>query len=173
MTARNAWRSRRAGAARASLPVAMVTVMLLGLTVEGLQQPAPSTGEGSGEVVPVRTFASDAGIILNPIKFEATADFELVMGKLKEALASSEDPKRQEQAAGWKVFRSQEPGPSGSVLYVMVMDPAVQGGEYAVSKILSEAFPTEVQELYQKFSDAYASGQSLLNLDLVSNFSAP
>ena len=56
------------------------------------------------------------------------------------------------------------------MLYVMVMDPAVQGGEYAVSKILTMAFATEVQVLYKKFSDAYAGGQSLLNLELVNDF---
>ena len=130
-------------------------------------------GNVQAQDAPTRTFGSEAGLILNPIKPEATADFEMVMGRLKDALAKSEDPRRQEQAAGWKVFKSQEPGPGGSVLYVMVMDPAVPGGEYAVSKILSEAYPTEVQELYQKFSDAYAGGQSLLNLDMVSAFGAP
>jgi hypothetical protein len=109
-------------------------------------------------------------MILNPIKAEATADFEEIIGKVKEALNKSEDPKHKEIAAGWKVFKAKEPGPGGSVFYVMVMDPAVQGGEYAVSKILSEAFPTEAQVLYDKFSGAFAGGQNLLNLDLVNDF---
>jgi len=114
-----------------------------------------------------RSFSSDAGIIFNTIKPEKTADFEMVMGKLKEALQLSQDPVRQEMAEGWKVFKSVEPGPSGNVLYVWIMDPAVSGGDYTVSKILAEAFPEEVQDLYQRYSDAYASGQNLVNLQLI------
>ena len=117
-----------------------------------------------------RAFGSDAGMMFNPIKPEATADFEMVMGKLKEALTKSQDPTRQQQAKSWKLFKAQEPGPGGSVLYVFVMDPAVKGADYTVSKILAEAFPTEVQALYAKYSAAYAGGQSLINLTLVQTF---
>jgi copper oxidase (laccase) domain-containing protein len=53
-------------------------------------------------------------------------------------------------------------------LYVFWINPAVKDADYTVSKILSEAFPSEVQELYKKFSDAYAGGQTFVNLDLVS-----
>ena len=80
------------------------------------------------------------------------------MGKLNEALQKSEEPERKQQAASWKVFKSPEPGPNGNVLYIFVIDPAVKGADYTVSKILAEAFPTEVQDLYKKFSDAYAGG---------------
>jgi len=131
---------------------------------------AVSAAGAQAQDAPVRTFSADAGIILNPVKAEAVADFEEIMGKVKEALNKSTNPQHKEIAASWKVFKSKEAGPGGSVLYVMVMDPAVQGGEYAVSKILTMAFATEVQVLYKKFSDAYAGGQSLLNLELVSDF---
>ncbi len=114
-----------------------------------------------------RTFSSDAGIIFNTIKPDKSVDFEMVMGKLKEALQASDDPIRQDMAAGWKIFKSVEPGPSGNVLYVWVMDPVVTGGDYTVSKILAEAFPEDVQDLYQRYSDAYASGQNLVNLQLI------
>ncbi len=117
-----------------------------------------------------RVFASDAGLIINTIKLDKTADFEMVMGKLKEALAKSENPIRRQQAAGWKVFRSVESGPNNSVLYMFVMDPTIKEADYTVATILSEAFPTEVQDLYVKFSEAYVSGQSLLNLNLVQAF---
>ena len=117
-----------------------------------------------------RSFTADAGLIFNTIKPDKTADFELVMGKLKEALQMSEDPTRKVMADGWKVYKSVEPGPSGNVLYVWIIDPAVSTGDYTVSKILADAFPAEVQDLYQKFSDAYASGQNLVNLQLVQAF---
>jgi hypothetical protein len=39
-----------------------------------------------------RLFASDAGMVLNFIKTDKTADFEAVIAKLKEALLKSEKP---------------------------------------------------------------------------------
>src|SRR5512132_2834727 len=54
-------------------------------------------------------FNSDGGVILNFVKADKTADFEMALGKLKEALAKSEKPERKQQAAGWKVFKAAEP----------------------------------------------------------------
>jgi pyruvate/2-oxoglutarate dehydrogenase complex dihydrolipoamide acyltransferase (E2) component len=134
-------------------------------------QPAPSQPAAAAPTA--RTFGSDAGIIINQIKPDRTADFELVIGKLKEALQKSQDPGRKQQAASWKVFKAQEPGPNGIALYFFVMDPAVKGADYSVSKILAEAFPAEVKDLYQKFSDAYAGGQNMVNLQLIANLGQP
>jgi len=116
-----------------------------------------------------RVFASDAGMVLNFIKPDKTADFEAVMTKLKEALTKSEKPERKQQAASWKVFKSPEPAQNGNVLYVFVIDPAVKGADYTVSTILAEAFPQEVQTLYKQYADAYASGQNFVNLALVTD----
>ena len=115
-----------------------------------------------------RVFASDAGMVLNFVKPDKTADFEATMGKLREALQKSDKPERKQQAASWKVMRAAEPGPNGSVLYLFVIDPAVKGADYTVSTILAEAFPDEVQALYKRYADAYASGQNFVNLTLVS-----
>src|SRR5687767_3406006 len=58
--------------------------------------PVPGT---PGAPLPVdRIFASDAGLIINPIRLDKVADFEMVMGKVHEALARSTDPVRQKQA---------------------------------------------------------------------------
>jgi hypothetical protein len=114
-----------------------------------------------------RVFASDAGIVLNFIKPEKTADFEAVVAKLHEALQKNDKPERKQQAATWKVFRANEPGANGSVLYVFTIDPVVKGADYTVSTILAEAFPTEVQALYKSYAEAYASGQNYVNLKLV------
>ncbi len=114
-----------------------------------------------------RTFSDDAGMMFHYIKPDRVADFEMVMGKLKEALARSSNPIRQQQAASWKVFKAQEAGPDGSVLYIFFMDPVVKDADYTVSTILAEALPTEVQDLYKTFSDAYASGQNLVNFHLI------
>jgi hypothetical protein len=120
---------------------------------------------------PKRLFGSDAGMVLNFIKPDKTADFEEVIGKLGEALRQSQDPVRQQQGKSWKVFKSTDPAANNTVLYVFVIDPAVPNADYTVSTILAEAFPTEVQALYQKYVDAYASGQNFVNLQLVADLS--
>jgi hypothetical protein len=97
----------------------------------------------------------------------------MVMVKLKEALSKSQKPERKQQAAGWKVFRANEPGANGSVLYLFTIDPAVKGVDYAVSNILAEAFPSEVQDLYKKYSESYASGQNIVSLQMVTNLAGP
>src|SRR5262249_19465177 len=102
-------------------------------------QPAPTA----------RTFGNDAGMVLNFIKPDKTADFEAVVAKLKEALAKSEKPERKEQAKSWRVFKSPDPAANSSVLYVFSIDPAVKDADYTVSTILAEAVPTEMQALYQ------------------------
>lgn len=111
-------------------------------------------------------FSGDGAMTLNFIKADKTADFEMVISKLKEALQKSPNPTRKQQATGWKFFKAAEAGPNGSVLYVSVVDPVVKGADYTVSTILSEAFPQEVQALYKTYSDAYVS-QNLINLSLL------
>ena len=116
-------------------------------------------------------FASDGAAILNFVKADKVADFEMVMEKVKEALAKSEKPERKQQAASWKVFKAAEAGPAGSAIYLMVMDPAVKGADYSVTAILSEAFPTEVQALYKTYSESYGTpSQNILNLTLTQAF---
>ncbi len=146
---------------------------VVGLLSVGYAQAAPAEQAAAqpaqqAQAAPAaRVFASDAGMVLNFIKADKTADFENVMGKLKEALSKSEKPERKQQAASWKVFKAAEPGPGGSVLYVFFIDPAVKGADYTVSAILAEGFPQEVQALYKQYAEAYAQGQNFVNLTLV------
>ena len=116
-----------------------------------------------------REFANDAGMVLNFIKPDKTADFEAVVAKLKEALSKSDKPERKEQAKSWQVFKSPDPAAGGNVLYVFLINPSVKGAEYTVSTILAEAFPQEVQTLYKQYADSYASGQNFVNLSLVND----
>jgi hypothetical protein len=116
-----------------------------------------------------RVFASDAGMVLNFIKPDKTADFEMIIAKLKEALGKSDKPERKQQAATWKVFKSPEAAQGGNALYVFLIDPSVKGADYTVSTILAEAFPTDVQTLYKQYAEAYATGQNFVNLTLVSD----
>jgi hypothetical protein len=118
-----------------------------------------------------RLFGADAGMILNTIKPDKVADFEMVIDRVKAALHQSSDPVRKQQAAGWKVFKAVEPGANNTVLYVFWINPAIKDADYTVSKILSEAFPNEVEGLYRKFSESYGGGQTMVNLKLLANYS--
>ena len=130
--------------------------------------PAPTPPAGQNVVSPPpmgRVFASEQGLIFNAIRPDKVMDFETVLVKLRTALADSKDPVRNQQGWGWKIYKAAEPGPNGSVLYVFVMDPAVKGADYGIAKILSEAYPNEVMELYRMYTGAFATaGQSLINL---------
>ena len=128
--------------------------------------PAPPAGQNVVSPPPMgRVFASEQGLIFNAIRPDKVMDFETVLAKLRAALADSKDPVRNQQWWGWKIYKAAEPGPNGSVLYVFVMDPAVKGADYGIAKILAEAYPNEVMELYRMYTGAFATaGQSLINL---------
>jgi hypothetical protein len=127
--------------------------------------PAPAPANVVAPPPAGRVFAAEQGIIFNAIRPDKVADFETVIGKLRKALETSKDPVRNRQGWSWKIFKAVEPGPNGSVLYVFVMDPAVKGADYGVAKILAEAYPTEIMDLYRMYSGAFAAaGQTLLNL---------
>jgi hypothetical protein len=167
--------------------VAVITALVVSSAAAAAQTPPPSQPAPSQPPPaqpaqpgaqpaqpPGRVFGSDAGVIFNQVKPDKTADFEFAMGKIKEALQKSPDAVRKQQAASWKVFKAQEPGPAGNVFYLFVIDPAVKAADYGLGKILSEGLPAaEVQDVFKKFSDSLAAGQNLLNLQLVQNFATP
>ena len=145
--------------------------ILLGLVVGVLSaaaahaQAAPAA---QAQAPTKRVFASDAGMVLNFIKPDKTADFEAVMAKLKEALMKSDKPERKQQAASWKVFKSPDPAGGGNVLYVFVIDPSVKDADYTVSNILAEAYPpAELNTIYKTYAESYAQGQNIINLNLI------
>jgi hypothetical protein len=137
--------------------------------------PAPPAGQNVVSPPPMgRVFASEQGLIFNAIRPDKVMDFEAVLVKLRAALADSKDPVRNQQGWGWKIYKAAEPGPNGSVLYVFVMDPAVKGADYGIAKILSEAYPNEVMELYRMYTGAFATaGQSLINLQPIPALANP
>jgi len=131
---------------------------------------APIQAQAAPQAQPVsnaRVFPNDAGMVLNFIKPDKTADFEAVMAKLKEALQKSDKPERKQQAAGWKVFKSPDPA-GANVLYVFIVDPSVKGADYQVSNIIAEAFPAaEATEILKKYAEAYAQGMNIVNLAVI------
>ena len=151
---------------RTGLGVVGVMIAMLSGTAAYAEQPAQQAQAQKSPYV----FASDAAAILNFVKADKVADYEMVIGKLKEALAKSEKPERKQQAASWKLYKAAEGGPGGAVIYLSTMEPAVKGADYSVALILSEAFPTEVQALYKTYSECFGQpAQNILNLTLVND----
>jgi len=140
------------------------------------QQPPVATPPGTPAAPPAavpssRKFTTDAGLMFSVIKPDKTADFEMVMGKVKEALGKSQDPKRKQQALSWRVFKGQETAPGGGIVYVWFIDPPVKDVDYTVTDILTEAFPNEAQDLWAKYTACFVSGQTMLNLAATLNMS--
>jgi hypothetical protein len=152
--------------------IAVVAAFLVG-SLAWAQQPAaqqPAAQQpAQGQQQALFVFSGDAGLFVAAIKPDKAADFEMLMGKLKEGLAKSDNPVRKQQAAGWKVFKAAESTPD-KVLYVLVIDPVVKDADYTPLKILYEAYPAEAQDLLAKWTGAFTPGSSKLNLQLVSSF---
>jgi hypothetical protein len=131
---------------------------------------APAPVEGAAQAEAERTtlaFASDAGLILSPIKPDRTAAFEEVIAKVQEALARSADPVRKQQAAAWKIYRAEEPY-QNTTLYVSLVEPPVKGADYGLFRLLQESLgDAPARELFEKFRDAHAGGHHILHLTRV------
>jgi hypothetical protein len=141
-------------------------VLVSGMAVAGLllvAAPVAEAQEPAAPGAPVLTLDGDVALVTVLIKPDKTADFEFVMGKLKEALAKSEKAERKQQAAGWKVFKSAQAGPNNTAVYVMRIDPVVKGQEYDITRLIAEVFPVEVQEVFAKYKDAFA-GRAITTL---------
>ena len=130
--------------------------------------PAPAAQPPANPFV----FGSEAAMMTFIIKADKAADFEKVMGKLHQALANSDKPERRQQATNWKLYKATEPGPNGNVIYFNVLSPVLKGADYAPSKIIAEVFPSEAQELFLLYRDAFA-GLVRNELTLVQDFGTP
>ena len=104
------------------------------------------------------------GIIFSAVRPDRVVDFEIVIGYLEAALEKSTDSGVRAQAPGWRVFKATEPGPNSTVLYVFLIDPTVPGADYGLGRILSEAYPDQIQDIWKLYTGALAGGGSLLNL---------
>jgi len=153
----------------------LTMVVLGGLTVRAQQEPPvppPQTTPGApvqGPAAPptpaaARTFTAGTGLLFNAVRADRVVDFEMVLGYLQAALEKSTDPMVRAQARGWRVFKAAEPGPNATVLYVFLLDPAVGGADYGLGRILSDAYPDQIQDIWKLYSGALVGGGSLLNL---------
>lgn len=134
-------------AARRSFVTGLALAAVLTISGSAYAQDAPAA--------PVLALDGDAATITVLIKPDKTADFEEVLGKLKEAMSKSDKPGRKEQAAGWNIFKTSQ-AVQGNTAYIMVINPVVKGAEYDISRLIAEVFPTEVQALFEKYKGAFA-----------------
>ena len=131
------------------------------------QPPVPAGLEPAPGVLPplvARVFTATTGMIFQSVRPDRVLDFEAVIGYLEAALAKTTDPAVRAQAKGWRVFKAAEPGPNGTVIYVFVFDPAVPGADYGLGRILADAYPERIQEIWKLYTGALIGGGSLLNL---------
>ncbi len=133
------------------------------------EQIVPGTPAAPGAPVPPlgRTFTAKAGLLFNTVRPERVKDFEAVMWYLQQALEKSTDPTVRAQAQGWKIFRASEPGPNGVILYVFALDPAVPGADYSLGRILADAYPEQIRDIWRLYTGSVTGGGTLLNLNAV------
>ena len=149
-----------------ALVVTLVTGVLLGVLLTSRR----------AEAQPSVTFSGSAALMFHFVKPSATSDYEGVMQKLSDALQASENTEmdRKAQARGWKVYKAgADFTGQGAVPYVWAIDPVVGGANYAASTIMNEAFPADIEQLFNTYNDSFTDGQVKqlpVNLELVADF---
>jgi hypothetical protein len=155
----------------AGRPGWMVLGLVVGVLVSGVV-PASAQAAPAAQAEPAKNpfmFMSDGSLLINYVKPDKTGDFEMVMAKVKEALAKSDKPERKAQAEGWKIFKTDLPGPAGAVTYFAIVDPVIKGDDYNMRQILTEAFGVaDTNTIYKTLADSVA-GQQLVAMTLALN----
>jgi hypothetical protein len=153
-----------------TLVTTVIAAALTGLSVHA-QQPAsaaqttPAAGAPNPAAPTVaRVFTAGTGLILNTVRPDRVVDFEMVVAYLQSAFETSTDPMVRAQGRGWRIYKAAEPGPNATVLYVFLIDPTVANADYGLGRILSDAYPDRVQDIWKLYTGALAGGGSLLNL---------
>jgi len=104
----------------------------------------------------------EAVIVTILVKSDQTAAFEAVMVTLGKAMQSSPVAGRKRQAAGMKIFKGVDLF-DGSVPYVMTIDPVEADAEYDVVRLIQEAFPNQITQVFEQYRTAFV-GQAVIRL---------
>jgi hypothetical protein len=106
-----------------------------------------------------------AAVILNPVKPDSTAEFEVGLAQLRAALEAASDPIKKQQAQGFKLYRSSEPvGPN--VLYVFILDPAVPFADYSFKRLLDSLPANEAEAALKRLAGSLADTQRVFSMEL-------
>lgn len=144
----------------------------------GAQAPAQpaSTTQGAAEAhqkTQGLTLPGEIALWTIAIKPNKTADFEQVLAKVRDALEKSENPQRKQQAAGWRVMKMEKPLPDGNIAYIHIISPVVAGADYTILKAIYDEFPSESQQMYALYRDAFAQNLALSTGSIVIDMSKP
>lgn len=139
-----------------------ISLLLAILTVPALvagQPPSPVADAPAAPEQPALQAAlaleGPTALVFHVVKADKAADFEGLFARLRTALASSAVAARQEQGAGWRLFKQNAPTAEGHLVYVSMIDPVVAGQEYDIARLLAEAYPDEGAALYQTLLGAH------------------
>jgi hypothetical protein len=125
--------------------------LVAGVQGQAAQNPPPQQPAAPDQY----TFNSDSMMLAFTVVEASATDFEVFMGKVKEAFAKSDRAERKQQAASWKALMKIEPAQNGNFTYLWILDPVAKGVSYDLFKILAEALPPEeVKTLYDKVGPA-------------------
>jgi hypothetical protein len=119
-------------------------------------------------------FGARTGLVLNYVKADRVEQFEAALAQLRKALETSENPIRRQQAEGWQFLRTEEAGPSETIVFVFVVDPVLRGADYAIRAVLEDALSEdEASRIAREFAGSLAAAQIVLNLELVADMKPP
>ncbi len=158
-----------------TLALALAPAAVFAQTPPAGQPPAVSRPQGSRRPhaaarrtkEPRMALTGPAGAFMFLIKPDQTANFEELIGKVKDALAKSENPVRKQQLAGWKVFKAAEP--LGAERAVSGDDRSrspgrrVRSSGHPCGEPRDQAGTPENQEMLKKYAGVFAN-VSRLNL---------
>ena len=138
--------------------------------------PAFSHGHGDlfAQTAPQKTlFTGDVVIQAFAINPDKTADYEMVIAKLKEALLQSEAPEAKSQLAGWKVIKNAMPNPDGSIVYIHVITPVVKDADYSIMNNIYNVVkdPAEQTAVYEMYRAALKQPLFLIEGPMVADLS--
>jgi len=122
--------------------------------VEAAQQAAPQKF----------TMEGDLALWSVAIRPDKTADYEQILGKVKEVLTKAATPEAKQQLAGWRVIKMSKPMPDGNIVYTHVITP-VAGADYNILQVLYASItdPTEQKTLYDLYRGAFAANLGVSN----------
>lgn len=131
-------------------------VLAAAMVVQGHAAQTPAPQQPAAPQAPDQyTFSSDSMMLAFTVAEPSATDFEVFMGKVKEALGKSDRPERKQQASSWRSLIKTEPAQNGNFTYLWVLDPVAKGVSYDLFKILAESLPPEeVKGLYDKVGPA-------------------
>jgi len=138
--------------------------------------PAFSHGHGDlfAQTAPNKTtFTGDIVVMAFAINPDKTADYEKVIGSLKEALSKSEAPEAKEQLAGWKIIKNAMPNPDGSIVYIHIISPVVKNADYSIMNNIYAAVkdPAEQKAVFDMYRGAMKAPLFVIQGPMVADLS--